>query len=737
MRKLAWFTAAFSAAVLMYVYLWQDACVPWIALGSVAAAALPVICRIPGSRPLAVFCVGLCAGALYCFLYGQLFLPPVSQLDETVQAVSVEVTAPCKQTDYGISMEAELQVGEKTCAVMLYADWQEQLPEPGDTVRCKAYIVETGTRLLEGDSLYLRSSGAVLCLYAREELEIVKGEPGWSDLARSWLQEKIGMLYDGEAAGLVKALLTGDRSGLSYLTSTKMSIAGISHCVAVSGMHVSILLMLVAWLCGGQPWLRLLIGLPLTVFFVFLTGGTPSVVRAAVMQCLLMGAVCLRREYDAPTSLSAAVLLLLLMNPWTAADAGFQLSVLAVVGLILFAGRIQRRLLALRKKPGRIYKWAVSGISATLGATALTNPLAALYFGKLSLVAPLTNLLTLWAVTAVFCLGLLSCLLGPVGPLLAFVTKLLAQYILGVCDIVADFPYAAAYEGTPLLIWGLIAYAVILLLLLLPGLRPMIPIGLLTASFCLCLLWSRYTFTAGRMNFTALDVGQGQCLLLESQGFIAMVDCGGDAGKKVGEQAAGYLHSHGQTELDVLILTHYDWDHVSGAVQLLQRVRVSNLLLPAQTEKSAMQQQIEAAAQDAGTMVLYVTDLTEIGFSDGRIWIFPAVSQADSNDSGICVLATAAEYDILITGDLSRAAEQTLLQTYALPDVELLVAGHHGSGGSTSYALLNVTSPELAVISVGADNGYGHPAAGTLERLAQMGVEVCRTDRQGTITVRK
>jgi len=239
------------------------------------------------------------------------------------------------------------------------------------------------------------------------------------------------------------------------------------------------------------------------------------------------------------------------------------------------------------------------------------------------------------------------------------------------------------------------------------------------------------------MSFTALDVGQGQCLLLESQGFTAMIDCGGEAGKEVGEQATRHLHSHGQTRLDVLVLTHYDWDHVSGAVQLLQRVSVGHLLLPEQAEPSGMHRQIVAAAQAEGTEVHYVTQLTEIAFSEGKLQIFPPVSEKDSNDSGICVLATAAEYDILITGDLSRAAEQTLLQTYAVPDVELLVAGHHGSEDSTSYALLNVTAPELVLISVGADNSYGHPSGGTLERLAQMGAAVCRTDQQGTITVRK
>ena len=737
MRTLLWFTAAFASAVLAYVYLWQDSCVLWITLGSGLIAAAWVLLRLPKAEKAAVLGLGLCAGVLYCFLYGALFLPNVDALTERTITVSVRVLSRSRETDYGCACEGDLQLADGTCRVMLYTNSLEQVPQAGDLVTCQAYIVRTGTRLLEGDSLYLRSSGAVLCLYAQSALIIEKGTPGWSEQAGIWLQTKIDELYDGETAGLLRALLTGDRSGLTHHTRSQMASAGVSHCIAVSGMHVSMLLLLVTWFCGGQPVLRSVIGLPLAVFFAFLTGGSPSVVRAVVMQVLMLGAVLVKREYDPPTGLAAAVLFLLLGDPWVAADVGFQLSVLAVAGLLLFSGRIQTRMLKLVKKPGRIYRWFVSGIGATFGATALTNPLTALYFKQLSLAAPLTNLLILWAVTGMFVLGLLSCLLGPVGKLLVFVTESLAEYILAVCRGISRFPYAAAEAGTALIIWGLCAYVIVLVLLLRPKIRPAIPSCLLAASFCICILVSRYDFVRGDMAFTALDVGQGQCLLLESQGFTAMVDCGGDEGTDTGETAAGYLMSRGQTRLNMLILTHYDWDHVSGVVQLLHRIRVDRLVMPGQTEENGIRAAIEAAAAAEGTEVIIPSDRMEIDFSGGNLTVFPPVSAKNENDSGICVLATAAEYDILITGDLSQAAEQKLLQTGVVPDVDLLVAGHHGSEDSTSYALLTAASPEVVLISVGKDNPHGHPSQQTLTRIAQYGIPILRTDEQGTVVIRK
>ncbi|MGN0979261.1 MAG: DNA internalization-related competence protein ComEC/Rec2 [Candidatus Avoscillospira sp.] len=735
MRRLAWFAGAFALAAGLYVYLWQERCVLWIVFGSLAAAALLFLLGPSWSRLACVACLGLCAGILWCFLYGALLLPPVRDLDGTEQTVTVRVTDWPWETEYGIAMDVRLFWQGRDCGAMLYAGSMEDLPEPGDTVTCTAELHRTGTEPLSGDSLTARSGGTVVLLNASSELTVETGTVPRTARVRRWLQERLHRLYAGQAAGLLRAVLTGDRWELSYGDRNDLAVAGVSHAIAVSGMHVTMLLTLLTLLLGVRSKAAAWLGIPLVCFFAVMTGGSPSVIRAAVMEVLLLGAVLVKREYDVPTALSAAALVLLLQNPWAVASAGMQLSFAAVLGIYLFSGRVYRRLLGAERQPGLLLRTVVTALSATFGATVLTAPLCALYFGMLSLAAPLTNLLVLWAVTGVFTLGLLSCLLGPAGPILAWVVTRLSGYIFLVCRWIAAFPFAAAYGGTPLLAWGLCAYGLLLVLLLWKTLRPVIPLCLLGMALCGCLFWSRWQFVRGDLSFTALDVGQGQCLLLESQGFTAMVDCGGDGEDEAGETAARYLHSMGQTHLDVLILTHYDLDHMGGVCQLLHRVRVDRLLLPdLQSERRAV---LEEAAKASGTEVLVVSEKTDVTFSAGELQVFPPDSGKNGNESGLCVLATAAEYDILITGDRSFSGEQSLLSRWALPHVDLLVAGHHGAADSTSLALLGRVTPETVVISVGENNPYGHPADSTLERLQFVGAEILRTDLQGTITIRK
>lgn len=238
-------------------------------------------------------------------------------------------------------------------------------------------------------------------------------------------------------------------------------------------------------------------------------------------------------------------------------------------------------------------------------------------------------------------------------------------------------------------------------------------------------------------TFTALDVGQGQCLIYTACGETSVVDCGG-AQDESGELAARYLETNGVFRVDRLILTHLDADHCNGAAQLLSRIRVDVLYLPlpAIREDGAMLRTIREAAREAGTQIKFVCEDMEFAAENGRITIFHPDLRESGNNGGLCVLASHEKYDILITGDLSQNAEYRLLSRYDLQDVELLVAGHHGAATSTSDALLQRTGASSVVISVGRDNSYGHPAADTLARIQNTGAAIYRTDELGTIVIR-
>lgn len=715
MRKLSIFSAAFALAAAVYVYGLADEHALWLVPG---ALVLSVLCRVLSLRRVCVFFLGAAIALIWCVGYEQVFLKNIVLLDNTQAEVSVQITQIPSRTDTGASVCCKLQGHE----AVLSADETLLSVLPGDTVSCTAQI------RIRTDDLYYRADGTVVSLYADGDIQIVRGTPNMIQRLRIFLQTRIGQLYDGEAKGLVKALLTGDRSELSYETSNALSVSGLSHAVAVSGMHVSILITVVAMLCGYEPRLMALFGIPAAVIFAFMTGASPSVCRAAVMQSMLLLAPIVRRERDNATTLAASALLLLLQNPWCIASVSFQLSFAAVAGLMLFSSPFQMRILGMKKKPGRVLRFLASGTSATLSATLSTLPLTVFYFGIVSIAAPIINLLVLWAVTGVFVLGFCSCILGPLGPAAAWVTKLLSGYILGAAKLAASVPYAAAYpHNVPLMVWAVLLYVAAAAILLVKKLPIRMILCAITASFLICVLHSHVRFTSYPWRVTVLDVGQGQCIVMQIEDFTAVVDCGGSDPQGAGEKAARFLHSAGIAHVDALILTHYDADHAGGAEQFLGRIRTGAVYLPPAKEDNEI-----AAAIRQLAPTYEVTEQLELTLPTGAVTVLPPVLQENENN-GVCVLMTAGEYDMLITGDLDDLAEMRLMSVWELPDVELMVAGHHGAKSSTSQVLLDKVRPEKVAISVDADNRYGHPHRQTLDRLHSIGAQVYRTDLMGDL----
>lgn len=725
MRKLVYFAASFAAACAVYVYWLSDNRLLW------AAAALLLACLIPYKR-VQLAALGAAVGILWCFCYQQIFLAPALRLCETEQTLTVTLQEPWRTSQYGASGDVLLSVEGHTYPAVVYT---EELPSdcaPGDQLTGTFLVKPSGASLQNGESLYLRSGGTMLCLYSQSQPEITPGIPSLAIRLRLWLQGRISQLYEGETAGFLSALLTGDRQSLSYRTQNELAVAGISHAIAVSGMHVSILLTLIAFLFGGNPRMTALFGIPILLLFALMTGASPSVCRAAVMQLFLLLAPLAKREADTPTSLSAAGLLLLLENPWSIASVSFQLSFAAVAGLVLFAGPIQTRILSFGK--GRVLRFVAASLSASLSATLLTLPLTVFYFSMVSVAAPLTNLLVLWAVTGVFTAGLLSCLLGPIGPFLAVPVRLLIQGILGCCRLIASFPYSAAYpQNLPYFLWGIGFYLIAALMLLCKRLRgKRLLLCVTAASLLLTLYAGRRELLQNTAVFTAVNVGQGQCLLWQTGGFTAVIDCGGNNADPSGETAARTLSSMGVTKVNAVILTHYDMDHSGGVPQLLSRIPTEHLILP--DMEAPNRRVLEETALSLGTAVTFLSDEAVLSANGTTLRLLPAENGKSGNEGSLCVLATASEYDILITGDRSSAGELELLSEYQLPSVETLVVGHHGSAGSTSSHLLKTLKPETAVISVGK-NAHGHPAPETLSRLQSAGVQILRTDQDGTIVI--
>jgi competence protein ComEC len=462
------------------------------------------------------------------------------------------------------------------------------------------------------------------------------------------------------------------------------------------------------------------------------------------MQSLMILAMLVNREYDPPSALAFAVLAMLAVNPFTIASVGFQLSVASIIGIFLYCSELQQYFMSLGAKPKgklgkRLKSWVAGSISVTLSAMVTTVPLCAWYFGMVSTVSVLTNLLTLWVVTIVFCGIMFACLLGalwlPSGQGIAWMISWPMRYVLMIADFFSKLPYSAVYTSSVYIVaWLIFCYVLFMVFMRNkkkhPGLfAACIALGLAAAICCTAFETKPEGFAV-----TVIDVGQGQCVLLQTREEAYLVDCGNTQGEDAADAAIPELLTRGVFRLDGLIMTHYDKDHAAGVNALLDWIPADKLYLPDATPENELRRQIVSENSDS---IQWILEEICLEVEEGTLTIYPSSQTDEANESSLCILFQVENYDILITGDRSIAGEEELLAMTDLPELELLVAGHHGSGSSTGLALLTETKPITVVISVGEDNSYGHPHQDALTRLELFGCNVLRTDQMGTITFRR
>lgn len=741
MRRLAALTGAFSLGIFLAQYLLPAA---WLLpCGALAYGAAWGRAALPGRRGryLLLAGVGLALGLGWNWLYVREVQRPMEEMSGREVVWTMTVCEAPRAARSGVRVAVRME-GLRGKAVY-YGDASMAGLMPGQTLQGR-FRLRSAARIREDDLRNFTAQGVFLLAYQQGEITVEPGPAGsprwWPVRAGQAVREEISSLFDAETAAFLMAILTGDKSGLSEEALSDLSEAGLYHILAVSGMHCGFLLALIRLLVGKHRR-RLLAGVSAAAltFYALLTGGSPSVVRACVMLLFLLTAPLFGRQSDGPTSLLTALAGILLANPFAAGSIGLQLSFGAMAGILWVTPKLYRTLMG-EKRRGRIFRALAAGFSATMGALVFTAPLSGLYFGVLGLVAPLSNLLCLWAASAIFLTGMTAVALGalfpPLGAALGWIPTLLVRYVLSAAHLLAGLPYHAVYFANPYLkFWMVFAY---LLFLLAYFLRPRrrrkyaVAAGLAALSLAVTVRLGAARY-CGDLDVVWLDVGQGQCVLLSSGGIFALVDCGsGNSWYSAGTIAADQLMSMGCDRLDYLILTHYDTDHVNGVTGLLARLEVGTLLAPGDGGSDGMREAVLAAAENYGTKVHLAKRREDLPFGMASLTVFPPVGDAGDNERGLAVLASAGEEALLVTGDMDAATERKLLAAYDLPDIEYLTAGHHGSRSSTSEELLDALAPEIVCISVGS-NSYGHPAEETLERLAWHGCAVYRTDLHGNI----
>jgi competence protein ComEC len=693
----------------------------------------------------------LTASQLWFYGYTMLMKAPVTALCGQTQPFTATVCdypQPCA-SGWRVTVRLTEFHGAKA---NYYGDETLSTLVPGNELSGTAYW-QDAAHLNEDDVTTFTARGVYALLYSQNDLQISEGAPDsvvyLPQRAAKALKEKITAIYGENTlyTGFLQAELTGDRSALPEDDYASLTEAGLAHLFAVSGLHCAFLVSLLGYLLPtNRRRLGAAISIVVLLFYMCLTGLTPSVVRACVMQIFILLAPLLRRSSDGLTSLGAALWLILLCNPYAIGSVSLQLSFSATFGLVWLSPKLMRAVANAGEKWPRWGKKCLHFVLATLcvsvSVLAFTVPISAYYFNSLCLIAPLSNLLAVWAAGLNFMWGFFTVLVGfiflPAAQVLGYVCRALILYVQWVVGLLTRIPYHNIYFTNRFLrSWLILCYAMFgLCYWTKDGRRKWAVASVLAVMTLVFSVWlNTHQERTGTLNVLTLNVGQGESVLLYSGAEAALVDCGsGNSTVDAGDVARQMLQTLDYPSLSYLAVTHYHADHTNGIRELLRSVKVEHLLLADVPDDKGTRAELESLAGGYDIPITYITDETTYPLGGATLTLYPPLTVGDTNEAGLSALCTTGSFDALITGDMSGDTEELLTRTYTLPDIEVLLVSHHGSRYSSQADFLAAVKPEEAIISVGHNN-YGHPNTAALLRLEQAGANTYRTDMQGNIRI--
>jgi competence protein ComEC len=616
-----------------------------------------------------------------------------------------------------------------------------------------------------------------------EVLGTGQGSPplAWVYSLRDRLSQALAQVLPEPQASLAQGIILGIRANIPQDIKNDFSRSGTAHLLAISGLHLGvvagILLGVGLWLFGHRYYLYVWLALGAIWLYVVLTGMNPPVVRGAIMASLFLIAEALGRQRSAMVALTFAAAVMVGVHPYILGDASFQLSFLAMSGLIfifpILRGWGQRITAARLGEEGTLVSFAglaVDTLSATLGAIIAVWPIIAYYFGIFSLVGPLATFLALPSLPVIIIFGTLTAALGLVSLAVAQVVGWLAWPFLTYMLLIAGglaAPSVSSVEVnsvSPVFIAGY--YVVLAAAIWLHGrwqrrrnlasgaagvmkagvnLSFGLPRGIMWAIVPLLVLAvlvsaAAVTLPDNNLHVSFIDVGQGDAVFIQKGNRQILVD-GGPSPLAV-SLALGRRMPFWDRTIDLLVLTHPHQDHLAGLVEVLRRYRVAQVLYPSLDYASPLYDEFQGVIEEKGVKSIPARAGQRIDLADGvviEVFNPPSIpvtgSGSDINNISMVLRLEFGGVSFLLTGDIGWEAEWELVRGRATLESDVLKVAHHGSATATTPEFLAVVSPALAVISVGADNDFGLPREEVLARLAeQTGIQnVYRTDEQGTI----
>ncbi len=540
---------------------------------------------------------------------------------------------------------------------------------------------------VEGKVLKSKEGRVAALVIVGSAVEVITQPSRW---ARSLARIRLGLrdaTGTGDAGALIPGMVIGDTSKQSVDFKNEMRRSGLTHLVAVSGANFAIVSAFVLW---GMQFIfrrvnyRLIATAIALASFIALVRPSPSVLRAAAMAAVLLFAYGSREGRDPLPALGFAIAAVVIADPFQARDPGFALSVLATAGLLLIAPKIRPKILA-----------------PPIAAMALCSPVIVALSGYISPMSIIANILAAPAVAPITIVGFIVALISPlsasIAGLLIWIVKPLAQWITWIAQWSSSFPVFTIKTG----LYGFIAALLLALFIYIGKVKALIPLLVIVIGFS----WVQ-RFPAGDWQIANCDIGQGDAMVLNLKNHRAiLIDVGPEP-----QLIDRCLHQLGIKEIPLVVLTHGHADHIGGLSGAKKNRKIG---------------QIWFGNIFAGTRAR-IGDI-EIDVK----WPLEG-GENTPNNSSISALFRSPDFTLFAGGDIEPLAQEQLRQQIGA--VDIYKVSHHGSKFQDPE-LMRELSPALAVISVGAENTYGHPAPSTISALRDLGAKVLRTDRDGAVAI--
>lgn len=603
---------------------------------------------------------------------------------------------------------------------------------PGTTLEVSGALQETG-----------RFSAAAWRVFADDVRVIDEAGPLFrsaDQMREAFLQRSVERGGDGGA--LLPGLALGDTQAVPASLEADMRVSALAHLVAVSGANSALVVGIVVFLtalCGGGIWWRLVIGVVALIGFVILVTPEPSIVRASVMATAALLAVVAGRPSRGIGVLSLAVWLLILLDPWRSVQFAFVLSVLATAGIVLGLAPMARVLARI------LPTWVAWAVSLPLVAQLAVQPVIILLRPTVPLYGVLANLVATPLAPLVTVLGLVGSVAGAIVPVVGDLAAWLGWWpAAGIAAIArtvaswpaAELPWVSGVVGAALmsLVTGLVWWAVV-------GRRPRVALVLAGAVAASVILTDSAPTIEARLTrpehwqVAQCDVGQGDAFLVRTTSGVVAVDTGDDE-----EKLRRCLRVLGVNRVEILVLTHFDRDHVGQTHVFRGQV---GTVLTGPPDNAEDRERLESLRL-AGATIQPVTEGDQVTLGDYRldiVWPGARGLSAPGNDSSVVVVfsprtPSTEALSLVALGDLGERAQRMLQPRLAGLQPDIVKVSHHGSPDQSAELYADLDSP-IALIGVGADNDYGHPAPRTLEMVGARGATIVRSDQDGIVTLHR